>query len=113
LPPGNAKEDWRILRALSETLKNPLPYNTLEEIRHRLRQENSVFQDCGVLAKGDLFALKTLITEDSTFKNANERFEEIVNNFYQTDPISRASQTMAACVLEHLKPKEESFEEKW
>mmetsp|Transcript_23909 Transcript_23909/g.16886 ORF Transcript_23909/g.16886 Transcript_23909/m.16886 type:complete len:106 (+) Transcript_23909:1714-2031(+) len=35
-PPGYAREDWMVLRALSEVLGTPLPYDSLDEVRTRL-----------------------------------------------------------------------------
>ena len=37
-PPGKAREDWKILRALSEVLGMPLPYDDLSKIRNRLSE---------------------------------------------------------------------------
>jgi NADH dehydrogenase (ubiquinone) Fe-S protein 1 len=37
-PPGFAREDWQILRALSEELNCPLPYDSLDEVRTRLAE---------------------------------------------------------------------------
>lgn len=37
-PPGKAKEDWQIIRALSEVLGSPLPYDDLNKIRERMAQ---------------------------------------------------------------------------
>ena len=35
---GQAKEDWTILRALSEELGQTLPYDNLEELRYRMAE---------------------------------------------------------------------------
>ncbi len=42
-PPGHAKEDWKIIRALSERLGITLPYNTVEDVRVRLVEVNPLF----------------------------------------------------------------------
>ena len=42
-PPGEAREDWKILRALSEVLGRPLSFNTLAEVRKRLAAVNPLF----------------------------------------------------------------------
>src|SRR5204862_6673348 len=44
-PPGEAREDWRIIRALSGAVGHPLGYNTLVELRHRMREEHPVFAE--------------------------------------------------------------------
>ncbi|MED6270221.1 NADH dehydrogenase Fe-S protein subunit 1 ndufs1 [Characodon lateralis] len=100
-PPGMAREDWRIIRAISELAGVTLPYDSLDEVRHRLAEvsPNLVRYD--------------KIEEANYFKQANELSKAVnqavlaeplvppqltVKDFYMTDPISRASQTMAKCV---------------
>ncbi|KAL7826166.1 hypothetical protein SRHO_G00339040 [Serrasalmus rhombeus] len=100
-PPGMAREDWKIIRAVSELVGVTLPYDTLEEVRDRLAEvaPNLVRYDD--------------VEEANYFKQANELSQAVnqslladplvppqlsVKDFYMTDPISRASQTMAKCV---------------
>ncbi|WP_343562929.1 NADH-quinone oxidoreductase subunit NuoG [Kiloniella sp. b19] len=89
--PGEAREDWTILRALSEQIGEALPYDNLGQLRQRLIEVNPVFA-----------ALDTLqAAEWADFGKAGElsgeAFASNVSNYYMTDPISRASATMAAC----------------
>ncbi|MBS0523567.1 MAG: NADH-quinone oxidoreductase subunit G [Proteobacteria bacterium] len=91
-PPGDAREDWAILRALSERLGKTLPYDTLDQVRARLIVVNRVFaaldrQSPG--AWGEFGKAGTM---------SDEPFETPIRNFYMTDPISRASRTMAECM---------------
>lgn len=98
-PPGDAREDWKILRAVSAYIGHALPYDDLTQLRARLVQVNPIFGELGEVRRlaganlagpaGDVAALGT-----ADFVNA-------VQNYYQTDPISRASPTMAACVAAH------------
>jgi NADH-quinone oxidoreductase subunit G len=98
-PPGDAREDWRILRAISAYLGHALPYDTLLELRAHLAQAYPVFAQIGEVRRlagtdlaapsGDVAALR------------RENFVPVLANYYQTDPISRASPTMAACVATH------------
>jgi NADH-quinone oxidoreductase subunit G len=90
-PPGDAREDWAILRALSERLGKTLPYDTLGQVRSRLVAVNRSFVALdqqqagawGVFGKaGNL---------------ADASFVSPIANFYMTCPISRASRTMAEC----------------
>ncbi len=90
-PPGDAREDWTILRALSEAFGKPLPYNNLGELRQRLVQANAVFGAVDQIEPatwGEFGASGTLDPGP---------FTSPIDNFYMTDPISRASETMAAC----------------
>jgi NADH-quinone oxidoreductase subunit G len=98
-PPGDAREDWRIIRALSAYLGHALPYDTLQELRAHLAQSYPVFAQIGDVRRlagtdlaapaGDVAALR------------GDSFVPVLANYYQTDAISRASPTMAACVATH------------
>jgi len=95
LPPGEAREDWRILRAFSAVIGKVLPYDTIDALRARLEQVNPAFSKIGYLPRfgcSDLTgpAGDPAVLSDSAFTPA-------IANYYQTDPISRASPTMAAC----------------
>jgi NADH-quinone oxidoreductase subunit G len=99
-PPGDAREDWKILRAFSELVGHMLPYDTIDALRARLDQVNPAFGRIGFLPRfgctdqsgpsGDPAALSEV------------PFEPAITNYYQTDPISRASPTMAACTTTQL-----------
>ena len=91
-PPGDAREDWAILRALSERVGKTLPYDTLHQVRARLVAVNKVFAAIDQQAPGAWGPLgKPGTTTDAPLKSA-------VPNFYMTCPISRASKTMADCM---------------
>jgi NADH-quinone oxidoreductase subunit G len=90
-PPGEAKEDWKVLRALSAALGQPLPYDNLGQIRARLIAVNPVFagiDQVAPVAWGEFGAEGPLLAD---------AFLSPIDNYYMTDPISRASQTMAQC----------------
>ena len=90
-PPGDAKEDWAIIRALSESAGKKLPYDSLEQVRKRLAEVHPVFANIGEVtpAEWEAFGIEGDI-ESAPFKNP-------VTDFYLTDVISRASETMAEC----------------
>jgi NADH-quinone oxidoreductase subunit G len=90
-PPGEAREDWKILRALSGSLGRPLPYDSLRELRHRM------WQGCPTLAELDRVAPASWGSFGEPGTVGEEPFEYPIKDFYRTDPISRASQTMARC----------------
>jgi NADH-quinone oxidoreductase subunit G len=90
-PPGDAREDWSIIRALSEVLGKTLPYNNLGQIRGRMAEIAPVLDSIDVVDAADWGNFGTAGTLDDT------PFSAAVTNFYMTDPISRASETMAAC----------------
>ncbi len=94
-PPGEAKEDWRIIRALADTLSAPLPYNTLEQLRASIQQKVPHLAQLDVVTPTDYSPAQP---HDGIISDA--MFEEAIYNFYMTDSISRVSQTMAACTRE-------------
>jgi NADH-quinone oxidoreductase subunit G len=95
-PPGEAREDWTILRAFSATIGKPLPYDTLDQLRTRLEQFNPVFARIGFLPRFGCSDHTGPLGDPAALSDAP--FVSAVANYYQTDPISRASPTMAACV---------------
>jgi NADH-quinone oxidoreductase subunit G len=90
-PPGEAREDWRILRALSGALGRPLPFDTLRELRDRMWEAHPALLELDrvVPAPWGGFGEPGSI--------APARFSYPIEDFYGTDPISRASETMSQC----------------
>ncbi len=90
-PPGEAREDWTIIRALSEVVGKRLTYDNLGELRQRLIEANPVFAAVDQIepaAWGDFGQAGSMDAAP---------FVSPIGNFYMTDPISRASETMAQC----------------
>ena len=59
-PPGEAKEDWAIIRALSERVGKKLPYDNLSQVRQRMIEVNSIFSEINKISEpdwGELFYL--------------------------------------------------------
>jgi NADH-quinone oxidoreductase subunit G len=90
-PPGEAREDWTILRAVSGALERDLPFDSLSELRRQMRAA------CPVLAEPDRIAPAVWGAFGEAGAIAATPFVYPVEDFYGTDPISRASPTMAAC----------------
>jgi len=99
MPPGEAREDWTILRAISDVLGHRLPYDSLDALRERLAAVNPVFDKVGFLPRFGC--------SDPTGPSGNPdavtatALVPVIETYYQTDPISRASPTMAECVRVH------------
>ncbi|MEQ8967165.1 MAG: NADH-quinone oxidoreductase subunit NuoG [Azospirillaceae bacterium] len=93
-PPGDAREDWKIPRALSERLGRALPYDTLQDLRRRMVEVNPRFADIDQLFEEEWGAFGS----DGPMGDAP--FDTPVGTFYMTCPISRASTTMAKCIEE-------------
>ena len=99
-PPGDAREDWKILRAFSEMVGHKLPYDTIEALRSRLEQVNQTFSRVGFLPRFGCTDQSGPAGDPTALSDAP--FEPMIANYYQTDPISRASPTMAACSTSQL-----------
>jgi NADH-quinone oxidoreductase subunit G len=92
-PPGEAREDWKILRAFSGFIDKTLPYDDLETLRRRLAMVNPVFDRLDILPRFGCMDL----TGPIGGVVSDLPFTPHIANYYQTDPISRASPTMAEC----------------
>jgi NADH-quinone oxidoreductase subunit G len=94
-PPGEAREDWAILRALSEALAARLPFDTLFDLRAKLYGEHPHFMRIDQVAPAPIDAVKAIAGKD--IKPAKEPFRSAIADFYLTNPIARASAVMAEC----------------
>ena len=90
-PPGDAREDWTIIRALSDVLGRRLPFDSIGQLQRRLFAANPRFQELDT-------AQPAAWAEFGQPGNIDAApFAMPISNFYMTDPISRASETMAQC----------------
>eukprot|EP00873_Tetraselmis_striata_P028269 jgi/Tetstr1/448533/TSEL_035796.t1 len=98
--PGQAREDWKIIRAFSEVMGTALPYDTLEDVRARMAQiapnVTSVDKVEPAMYLNGLYY--QALAERTSVKVANTPLTSSIANFYMTDVVSRNSPTMAHCV---------------
>jgi NADH-quinone oxidoreductase subunit G len=94
-PPGDAREDWAIIRALSDYLGSTLPWNNLEELRAAMYKVAPQLASLDHVQKADASALTELANVKG--KTTNAPFLSPVKDFYFTNPIARASKIMAEC----------------
>jgi len=97
-PPGDAKEDWAILRALSEVAGKRLPYDDIEMLRLKLTEDAPHFakRDEAPQSPGADPAIWDAIGAPGAV-DAKLPLESPIADFYLTNPIARASETMAEC----------------
>ncbi len=93
-PPGDAREDWAIIRALSDVLGHRLGYDNLGALREALVAEVPHMADRNQIAAGalDLPAIAAAIAQMEPAP-----FASPIVDFYLTNPIARASAVMAEC----------------
>ena len=90
-PPGEAREDWKILRALSDAVGHPLPFDTLSELRRRMWQAHPILGETDHVIRAPWGVFGEPGPVDPT------PFAYPISDYYLTDPICRASHTMAHC----------------
>ncbi|NRA30435.1 MAG: NADH-quinone oxidoreductase subunit G, partial [Parvularculaceae bacterium] len=93
-PFGEAKDDWAILRALSERLGKTLPYDDLFALRQAMIADAGTFGSLDNVERGELPDLADWEEGGSV---SSEPFTPAFRNYYKTNPIARASNTMTDC----------------
>ncbi|WP_376710086.1 NADH-quinone oxidoreductase subunit NuoG [Pseudochrobactrum lubricantis] len=93
--PGEAKEDWAILRALSDILGAKLPFDSLAQLRAALYADYPHMAQIDAVAAGQVADIAALGAKAAAVKGV--AFASPVTDFYLTNPIARASAVMAEC----------------
>jgi NADH-quinone oxidoreductase subunit G len=91
-PPGDAREDWTIIRAVSGAVGKSIGFDTLAELREALCADHPHFADADEIAPAKWASF------GGRAKLSAEPVGQAFDNFYMTCAISRASETMAECV---------------
>jgi NADH-quinone oxidoreductase subunit G len=94
-PPGDAREDWAIIRALSDVLGRKLPYDSLSALRQAMFKATPHLMRIDSIETGQADAIKTLAGKGGSVEKTP--FKSPVEDFYLTNPIARASAVMAEC----------------
>ncbi|KAL8278331.1 hypothetical protein RQP46_009223 [Phenoliferia psychrophenolica] len=112
-PPGAAREDWKIVRALSEVLGAKLEYDDTAAMRDRMWDVSPTLAKYDAVEKPSQILVGIKALQDEAARAAKEKrtggatgaFKKPIQNFYKTDPISRNSVTMTKCT--------KAFVEEW
>ncbi len=94
-PPGDAREDWSILRALSDPLGVKLPFDSLAQLRAALAVAYPFLVRFDSIAPTDARVFNSIGALGGVVDKAP--FVPAVDDFYFTNPIARASRVMAEC----------------
>ena len=100
-PPGEAREDWAILRAFSAAVGVALPFDTIEALRERMAAANPVF---AVQGAGPVRGCVDTSGPAGGGEVSDGPFVPVISDYYQTNPIARASPTMAECSRTYVHP---------
>ncbi|ATZ46775.1 hypothetical protein BCIN_02g01370 [Botrytis cinerea B05.10] len=97
--PGAARTDWKIIRAVSEFLGAPLPYDDVAALRDRMVEISPSLASYDVVEPVALRELSKvqLVDQNKGSKSTGAPLKKVIDNFYFTDVISRSSPTMARC----------------
>ena len=91
-PPGNAKEDWKIIKALSDVFNKPLNFNSLEELREQMFDKYPILKD---LDRLPTINYKDIKIEAVDKIEQNIKLQDI--KYYKSNIIARQSITMHEC----------------
>ncbi|QPF82065.1 NADH-quinone oxidoreductase subunit G [Bradyrhizobium genosp. L] len=94
-PPGEAREDWAIIRALSDVLGKKLPFDSLQALRQAMFKATPHLMRLDQIEAGTADSVKALAGKGGSVDKA--AFQPTVADFYLTNPIARASAVMAEC----------------
>ena len=96
--PGDAREDWAILRALSDVLGKRLPFDSLSALRARLYQDYPHMAAIDTITAPDGQESERIAALTKKAGRLDKSaFASPVKDFYLTNPIARASAVMAEC----------------
>lgn len=94
-PPGDAREDWAIIRALSDVLGKKLPYDSLTALRQAIFKAAPHLMRIDQIEAGNAADLTALAGKGGSVDKAP--FKSVIEDYYLTNPIARASAVMAEC----------------
>ncbi|KAH8677981.1 hypothetical protein BX600DRAFT_451177 [Xylariales sp. PMI_506] len=97
--PGASRTDWKIIRAASEFLGAPLPYDDVAMLRDRMQEISPALVAYDVVEPTSLKQLSKvqLVDQNKGSKSTGDALTKVIEDFYFTDVISRSSPTMARC----------------
>ena len=98
-PPGEAREDWTIIRALSGVIGKPLPFDNAQQLRAKMFATHPHLALLDLIVPADSAAVEHLAGRPA--KTGKDRFCHAIEDFYLTNPIARASAIMATLSALH------------
>lgn len=103
--PGEAKEDWTILRALSNHIEQPLPFNNIAELRTQMAEN---YPRLGIF--DEVESAEWGVFGGAAHNVTDEPFVNPIENFYMTNVICHASETMRRCTEQFVNNDEPELE---
>ncbi len=91
--PGDARDDWKVLRALSDRVGHTLPYDDLTALRAAMYAEAPHLAQIGHVEPAKLTAIAEIAQSGGELLDVD--FDPVIDDFYLSNPIARASEVMA------------------
>ena len=98
-PPGEAREDWTILRALSAVLGQALPFDSLQELRGKMYAAHPHLALLDLVEPADAASISKIAGQAA--KPGKDRFGLTIEDYYLSNPVARASAIMASLSAMH------------
>ena len=97
-PPGDARDNWKIIVEISKRVKKSLNYTNFEDVRAGLRKEYPIFTNINHIEKDNFQSLDRL--SDKKKKLNGDVFSNTITDYYLTNSIARSSKVMGECSMQ-------------
>jgi len=94
--PEDARDDWEIIRALSEIMKKTLPYNSVDDVRNRIMEIAPHFASMWEVEQSSI-GFHEFKPEESESQMKLDPLKPLYDNYWTTDPIARNSIVLSKC----------------
>ena len=97
-PPGDARDNWKIIVEISKRIKKSLNYTNFEDVRAGLRKEYPIFTNINHIEGDNFQGLDKL--SDQKQKLNSDAFSNTITDYYLTNSIARSSKVMGECSMQ-------------
>jgi NADH-quinone oxidoreductase subunit G len=97
-PPGDARDNWKIIVEISKRIRKSLNYINFEDVRAGLRKEYPIFTNINHIEKDNFQSLDRL--SDKKKKLNSDVFSNTITDYYLTNSIARSSKVMGECSMQ-------------
>ena len=97
-PPGDARDNWKIIVEISKRIRKSLNYINFEDVRAGLRKEYPIFTNINHIEKDNFQSLDRL--SDKKKKLNGDVFSNTITDYYLTNSIARSSKVMGECSMQ-------------
>jgi NADH-quinone oxidoreductase subunit G len=94
-PPGEAREDWAVIRGLAEAMGVALSFDSLTGLRKALYAAHPHFVVLGAIEAGSTSSIEALAAIGASV--SKEPFQAAIKDYHLTNAIARASRVMGEC----------------